>query len=77
MSEERKVCEVLQSRGVIGHNIRRSREVEAHMAVAVVSLVLAREVTEVGGRSIAGHGAFSHSRKSWRVVHTRFDSDVT
>ena len=76
MSEERKVCEVLQSRGVIGHNIRRSREVEAHMAVAVLSLVLAREVTEVGRRSVAGHGSFRHSGKCGGVVHSRLDSDI-
>ena len=46
------------------------------MAVAVLSLVLAREVAEVGRGPIAGHGSFRHPGECGGVVHARLDSDI-
>ena len=36
--EERVVREVLQTRGIVGHDVSRSWEVEVYLAVAVLSL---------------------------------------
>ena len=41
MSEESSIGEGLQSRGVVSHDVGRSGDVEAAVAVAVRSLVLA------------------------------------
>ena len=44
MREERRVGEVLQARGVVGHAILWSWEVERVVVVSVLSLVLASVV---------------------------------
>ena len=56
VSEESGVGECLQARGVVGHDVGRSGNVEAAVAVAVGSLMLAREVAEASGRTVIGDG---------------------
>ena len=48
VSEERVVSEVLQTRGVVCHDVSRSWEVEVHLAVTVLALEETRVVAEVG-----------------------------
>ena len=48
---------MLQTRGVVGHGVGWTREVESLMAVAVGALVTARIVAQASGRPITGDGA--------------------
>ena len=50
--EERSVREVLETRGVVGHGVGRSWDVEYFLAVSFLSLVGAVQVAQVGGRSV-------------------------
>ena len=68
VSEEGGVRQVLQARGVIGHDVRRSWKVEALVAVAVLALVGARLVAQECCRSVTAYSAFVESRNRWSVV---------
>ena len=61
MGEEGIVREVLQTRGVVGHNIGWSWDVEGLVAVAVPALVEAGVVAEVCGCPIGGDGPLGGS----------------
>ena len=50
--EERSVREVLETRGVVGHGVGRSWDVEHLLAVSFLSLVGAVQVAQMGGRSV-------------------------
>ena len=54
MGKESSVREMLEARGVVGHDVVQSWDEERVVAVAVVSLVVTGVVAQVGGRAIAG-----------------------
>ena len=49
MSKKRRVREVLEARGVIGHDIKQAWEEASGVAVAVQTLVFTGAVAKVGG----------------------------
>lgn len=55
---KRRVGEVLEARGIVGHGVDRSWEVGDLVAVAVFSLVLAGDVAQVSGGAITGSCSF-------------------
>ena len=52
--EQGSVSELLQARGVVSHDVDRSREVPAVVAVAVGPLVLAGVIAQVCGSAVTG-----------------------
>ena len=58
--EEGGVGQVLQARGIVGHDVGVSWEVGRFVAVAVEALVQAGVVAQIGGGAIRGDGAFRH-----------------
>ena len=50
--EQGSISELLQARGIVSHNVDRSREVPAVVAVAVGPLVLAGVVAQVCGSAV-------------------------
>ncbi len=68
VSKESVVSEMLQTGGVIGHDIDFSREVCDLMAVAMLALVHAGEAAQQGGRSGARHSTFVCSGHGGSVV---------
>ena len=59
--QEGGVREVLQARAVVRHDVQRSWEEEACVAVAVLALVSAGEVAEVHRGSFSRDGSARHS----------------
>ena len=59
--EQGSVSELLQARGIVSHNVDRSREVPAVVTVAVGPLMSAGVVAEVGGSAVAGDCAAGDS----------------
>ena len=68
VGEERRVGEVLESRGVIAHHIVRSWEVRGEVTVTRKALVGAHIIAQEGGRSITGQSACADSGGRGRVV---------
>ncbi len=68
MIEEGEVSQVLESGGVVGHDIGLSWEEKDLVTVAMLALVFAGEGTEVARGTLARHSTFGDSCYSWRVV---------
>lgn len=65
---EERMGEVLQAGAVVRHLVDWSWEVLGVVAVAVVALVVAGELAEVGGRAGGGHGLLAGSADGGCVV---------
>ena len=76
MGEKFSVSEVLEARGVVGDDVQRSREVVGVVAVAVLALVRALEVAEMGSGSLVGDRAFRHAGDGRDVVAPGRDGGV-
>lgn len=68
--------EMLEARGVIGHGVLRSWDVGHLLAVAMVSLVMTCEVTEVRCGSVAGDRPLGETGDGRGVVGARPDGGV-
>jgi len=68
VEEKFSVSEMLETRGVVCHAVRCPGKEECSVAVAVLSLMHAGEVAEVGGRPIRRDSAFVHTGDSRGVV---------
>jgi hypothetical protein len=68
VGKEFGVSEMLQAGGVISHSISISWVEKGEVAVAVLALVSAAVVAQLGGNSIRGHRSFVHSRDGGGVV---------
>ena len=67
---------MLEPRGVVGHGVDGSREVERGVAVAVLPLVEARDAAEVSSGSRRGDSTLGHSGHGWGVVRSVGDRGV-
>ena len=77
VSEEGRVSEVLQARGVISHDVRRPGNEEAGVTVAVSALMHAGEVAQVGGGPAGGDRAFVHAGDGRRVIRAVDEGGIT
>ena len=68
VGEKESVGEMLEARSVVGHDIGLAWEVEGGVVVAMIALVAAGPVAEVGGRAVGGDGAFADAGDGGRVV---------
>lgn len=68
VGEERRVSQVLETGSVVCHPIGISGDEAGHMAVAVLALVRACIVAEVGRRPVAGDGATADPGHRWGVI---------
>lgn len=71
-----RVSKMLQARSVISHVVLLSWDKEHRMAVAVLALVHAGVVAQVGRRAIAGHSALAKARDGGGVVRASGDGGV-
>ena len=69
MRQEFGVSEVLQARGVIGHDIGLPQDALGHVAVTVLSLVLRRKDAWLGRRTVGRDGLLAHAGLSRCVVN--------
>ena len=69
MGQEFGICEMLQTRGIVGHNIGLPRDALHHVAVTVFPLVLRRKDALLGWRTIGRNCLLACSGLSWGVVH--------
>ena len=76
VGEKVRVSEVLETRGVVGHDIGRSWEVGSSVAVAVVALMGTLPIAEVSCGTFAADGAFPHSRDGRSVVRSVDESGM-
>jgi hypothetical protein len=68
VGKEFDVSEMLQAGGVVSHSVSISWEEKGEVAVAVLSLVSAAVVAQLGCDPIRGHRSFVHSRDGGGVV---------
>ena len=68
MGKQGSVGEMLETRGIVGHDVVQSWEEKGVVAVAMDALVVTRIVTQVGRRAIAGDGPFADAGESRGVV---------
>ena len=71
MRQEFGVGEVLQARGVIGHDVGFSWDALGHVAVLVFSLVFCRKDALFGRRPFCCDGFLGHAGLGRGVVHER------
>ena len=76
VSEKEGVGEVLEMRGVVSHDVSLARDVERGVVIAVLTLVLARPVAEVGRRAVGGHRALADAGHRRGVVGAVHESGV-
>ena len=76
VSEKGRVRQVLEPRGVLGHHIVRSWEVEVYGAVPMLSLEGTGVVAQVSGSFVTGHRAFAHPGDCRNVVSSVGDGGV-
>lgn len=76
MGEEFGVSEVLEARGVVRNDIQRSRKVVGVVAIAVLTLVRALEVAEMGSGSFVGDRSLRHAGDGRDVVTPGGDGGV-
>ena len=74
--EESAVSEMLQTRGVISHRIRRTRDVGRDVTVAVFALVGTSIGTQVGSSPIRGYSTLPDSGHRGSVVGEIVDGGV-
>ena len=77
VSKEGSVREVLQTGGIIGHDIHGPREEAARVTVAVELLVLTGVVAEVSGRAIVRDRSSVDPGQSRGIVGAGGDGDAT
>jgi hypothetical protein len=77
VGEKRMVGEVLESRGIVCHDVVRSWEVGGEVAVAVEALVGARVVAQEGCWPVTGHCPLADSRNCRGVVASIGESGVS
>lgn len=68
---------MLETGGVVGHDVLRSREVLSLVAVAVEPLVVTSDLAQVGRRARRGHGLFAGSGDRRGVVAEVVQGRVT
>lgn len=68
VSEERRVSEVLQARGVVRHAVAVSWEEVCEVTVSVEALVVAGVSTERSRGAAGGHRSFADAGYGWGVV---------
>ena len=68
VGEKESVGEVLEARGVVGHDVSLAWDVKGSVVVAVIALVAAGPIAEVGGRAVGGDGPFADAGDGGRVV---------
>ena len=76
MGEKVRVSEVWETRGVVSNDIQRSRKVVGVVAIAVLPLVRALEVAEMGSGSFVGDRSFRHAGDCRDVVTPGGDGGV-
>ena len=76
VSEESSVREVLQARGVVGHDVGTSWDEEVCLAVPVLPLVGTGIVAEVGRGPVGGDRSFQHPGQGGGVVSPVRDGGV-
>lgn len=76
MGEEFRVSEVLEARGVVRNDVQRSRKVVGVVAIAVLPLMRALEVAEMGSGSLVGNRSFRHAGDCRDVVTPGGDGGV-
>lgn len=59
VSKESGVREVLETRGIVSHDVDRSWEIERLVAITAMALVGAGVVAEEGGGPIGGNGSLA------------------
>ena len=57
VGKEGSVRQVLEARGIVGHAVGRSGEVERLQQVAVLALVFTSQLAQVCGHPVAGDGS--------------------
>ena len=76
MGEKFGVSEVLEARGVVCDDVQRSRQVVGVVAIAVLTLVRALEVAEMGSGSFVGDRSLRHAGDGRDVVTPGGDGGV-
>ena len=74
VGEKGGVREVLETGRVVGHDVQVSWEIVSEVAIAVVSLMLAGVVAEVGRGAITGHRALVDPGRDGRRVVGEVDN---
>ena len=74
--EKGSVRKMLKTRGVVTHDIIRTRNVEAGEAVAVEALMGSGQRAEVGWSLVAGDSTTAQTREGRRVVSARAQSGI-
>jgi hypothetical protein len=69
MGKEGGVCEVLQARGVVCHDVGFPWEEVCQVAVSVLALMGAGVVAKVGCQPVAGNCALGDTGYSWGVIN--------
>ena len=78
MGKKRRVGEMLEARGTVGHDVALPWEVETGVAVSVRALVFTSILTEVGGSAGQGRECFlGDSGVGRSVVGCRGDGTVS
>ena len=77
VSEEGRIGEMLETGGVVGHDVHESWEILGPVTVSVRSLVGAGVVAQVGCRTIGGDRSLVSPADCWRVVATVGQSGVS
>ena len=68
VGEELRIGEMLETGGIVSHDVPPAWEEESPLAVSVAPSMEAGEVAEVGGWVITGDGAFGDAGVGGRVV---------
>ena len=76
VEEKRGVRQLLEPGGVVRHDVERPWEVVGRVAVAVLTLVEASVVAQVGSWPLGRDGPFCDARDSWSVVRHIGDCHV-
>ena len=76
VSEESSVREVLQARGVVGHDVGTSWDEEVSLAVSVFSLVSTGVIAEKGCRPVRGDRSLQHPGQGGGVISPVGDGGV-
>ena len=70
VGEEGSVSQVLETRGIVRHDVVRTWEVICDRTVTVVALESTLEVAQARARAQAHGGTFVHAANGWSVIHS-------
>lgn len=76
VSKESIICEVLQARCIVGHDVCVPWEEVGDMAIAMLALVVAGDAAELGSSPVRGDGALVEPRHRRGVVGHVFECGV-